>query len=157
MDLAASPNALRLRALARMLDGVQHSVSFVRTSHFDTPLDTWALGEGDCKSTATLFAALAASLGCRVRLWAFGPPASDSSKATHVCAQVQPWKDAPWLWAETTVPGARLGEAPAEAALRLGVVDREDLGLHGLTLPGTMRKRAREHSRGGAAGHRRGL
>lgn len=130
-DLSSPPEVLRLRALGDLLTRVQKRVRFVRTQSFQSPVETWVLGAGDCKSSATLFAALAASLGCRVRLWAFGPEC-DSAKATHVCAQVQPWKDAPWYWAETTIVGAELGESPAMAALRLGVVGRDDLGMAGL-------------------------
>ena len=69
---------------------------------------------GDCKKLSVLFCALCSALGLTSRLvWIEQPEA----RLDHVSAQ---WRDGGrWLWAECTVRGARLGEAPHAAAERL--------------------------------------
>lgn len=123
-ELSMHPRDVRLGQTARLLDGVQRRVRFVETPIYTPPLMTWARGAGDCKSSATLLAALAEGVGCPSRLVAMGHDPSDPS---HVCCQLKPL--GAWLWAETTIPGAMLGEHPVDAALRLEPNARADLGM----------------------------
>jgi hypothetical protein len=110
-----SLEARRCVMAGRLLQGVQSRVAFVREAGFHNPADTWNRGLGDCKSSATLLAALALSCGCQARLMAMG----FRGDPKHVCCQLAPWPGAPWLWAETTIPGALLGEHPSDALARL--------------------------------------
>jgi transglutaminase-like putative cysteine protease len=97
-----------------------------RVAHTEEPIETfspprWVLESriGDCDDTARALLALLRSLGHRGRLATLGHP------PRHVAAQVQLGDD--WHWLETTIP-ARAGEHPLEAAKRLGIVTRSDLG-----------------------------
>jgi hypothetical protein len=120
----SDPDDLRL-CMARKL------LSFVQSAHFTgplpgftNPLDTLAMGEGDCKSLSTLLAALALSVGCHASFMSMG----ENGEASHVCALLRPYPSSPWLWAETTLDGAELGEHPSYALARLAPdVSRPDL------------------------------
>lgn len=71
---------------------------------------------GDCEDLATLLVALWVASGLTGRLvWIVQEGDQD-----HVAPEVYlPARG--WLWGETTVRGARLGEYPKQAAARLGV------------------------------------
>lgn len=70
---------------------------------------------GDCDDRAVLFAALAKVAGYRaVIVW----QSQDGAPQDHVTVKV--WRDGAWLWADPTVPGARIGEEPHAAVDRLG-------------------------------------
>lgn len=107
---------LRTERAARLLRAVQENVRFIgpQPGHVN-PLETIERGEGDCKSSATLLAALALSVGCDASLMAMG----NDGDPSHVCALLKPNKDGPWQWAETTIPGAELGEHPIDAYNRI--------------------------------------
>jgi LPXTG-motif cell wall-anchored protein len=111
---------------SRLLRGVQQRVRFTGPLEaFRNPIDTWRDGWGDCKGSSALLAALALSVGCNATLMAMGR----DNDPSHVCAMLQPYDGAPWLWAETTIPGAALGEHPVDAFNRLRPGGaREDLG-----------------------------
>lgn len=100
---------------ATLLRGVQARVVYADGAKYKDPWETWELGSGDCKSSATLLACLCLPLGFAARLVAMGW----REKPTHVCAQLKLHRSANWLWAETTM-AARLGEHPSRAFERLG-------------------------------------
>lgn len=69
---------------------------------------------GDCEERAMWLAAALAAAQIPTRLvWMQQQAAQD-----HVT--VQAWLDGRWVWADPTVPGARLGEHPQDAADRVG-------------------------------------
>ena len=72
---------------------------------------------GDCKKLSVLFCALCSACGLTSRLVWIEQPAA---RLDHVSAQWQ--HGGRWLWAETTVRGAELGEPPHAAAARLGAL-----------------------------------
>jgi transglutaminase-like putative cysteine protease len=75
---------------------------------------------GDCEDRSTLLAALYAEAGLSARLaWLTQPGAMED----HVSTQVR--VDGVWLWADSTVEGAELGEHPRDAYRRLGRVRRD--------------------------------
>jgi transglutaminase-like putative cysteine protease len=102
--------------LAALLAAVQTRVAYVDEGPdwFVRPYWVWARGYGDCDCSATLLAAMASSIGLGARLVELAGESGDG----HVAAMVSP-DGAEWLWAETTVPGARLGERPELAVVRL--------------------------------------
>lgn len=70
---------------------------------------------GDCDCLSVLACALNECLNLRWRLaWLV----NRREVLDHVLPQV--WIDGAWHWQETTLPGARLGEHPYQAAMRLG-------------------------------------
>lgn len=78
------------------------------------PIDWTIRYGGDCEDLASLFVALARAMGVRARICWIDIPAAEFN---HVSAQV--WLDGRWQWAEASVCGAHLGEAPMDAARRL--------------------------------------
>jgi transglutaminase-like putative cysteine protease len=71
---------------------------------------------GDCEDLAALVVALARALGLPARVvWMEEDP---RLPLNHVSAQI--FARGVWLWAEATVPGARLGEEPHAAVARTG-------------------------------------
>lgn len=77
--------------------------------------ETLATG-GDCEDLSALFAWLAKRAGLTTQIVWISQP---SALRDHVCAAVL--LDGVWWWAEPTIPGARLGESPYDAARRLGL------------------------------------
>lgn len=119
----------RAEQCRRLLSAVQARVRYVSEDRFRGPLECWELGAGDCKSSATLLAAFAKSIGLRARLVAQGH--ESDLEPSHVVCELG-WNDEAgglvgWFFAETTVRGARLGEVPYLAARRLGLRGRRDL------------------------------
>lgn len=91
--------------------------------YISRPCQVLTIG-GDCEDLATLLVSLwvASDLGGRL-VWM--PQGGDQD---HVAPQVLlPVRG--WTWAEPTVEGARLGEAPRRAAARLGAARTRDGGL----------------------------
>lgn len=117
---------MRFDQMQRLLNAVQDRIEFVREARFRPPLECWNTRAGDCKSSAILFGAMAHATGAPTRLIAFGV---NVPRPTHVVCQVRLSEDDPdWLWAETTIQGAELGEHPVQAMRRLDVEGREDVG-----------------------------
>jgi len=116
--------SLREEMARRLLRAVQ-SIPFAGPlPGFRNPIDTLAAGEGDCKSLSVLLAAMALSVGCHATFMAMG----HDGDASHVCPLLRPHPASPWLWAETTLDGAELGEHPSYALARLAPhLDRPDL------------------------------
>lgn len=80
-----------------------------------SPLTGKPKGKGDCEDMAVLFVAMARSLGMSSSVvWVSQP----DEPASHVAASLA--VDGASEWVETTIPGARIGEAPYIAAARLG-------------------------------------
>ena len=79
-----------------------------------SPGDVLAKG-GDCEDRAALFAALMRVRGATVRLVWLG---DERAPEDHVTVEL--WDGSAWLWADPTVPGARIGEEPHAAAARTG-------------------------------------
>ncbi|HVY65955.1 MAG TPA: hypothetical protein VHH11_14125, partial [Gammaproteobacteria bacterium] len=71
---------------------------------------------GDCDDLARLLVALGYAWGVRARLVVLPFPERPQDHLT-----VQLWHCGAWQWAEPSLPGARLGEAPEAAAARLEV------------------------------------
>jgi len=82
---------------------------------------TLRLGVGDCDCHARLVLALLLAGGIRARL-AF---LHRGAGPLHVLVQALLFGE--WVWLETTVKGARFGEHPVTAAVRLGKI-RDDVG-----------------------------
>lgn len=101
-----------LDAAARLLAAVQRRVRFEHESRetFRSPKATWLRGAGDCDDSAVLVAALASAAGLPAEL----VPMGAGGEPTHVAARIL------GEWAETTIPGALLGEHPSAALARLG-------------------------------------
>lgn len=118
--------SLNLRSrvpLILMLDWAQKHVRFVPEliETFKGWRETVQHG-GDCDDSARVIVAMLRALGYSARLATIGDP------PTHVSAQVlSPAGNGGWLWMEATVPGARLGEDPIAACVRLGLPIRADL------------------------------
>jgi transglutaminase-like putative cysteine protease len=74
---------------------------------------------GDCDDLVVLFVAAMRVLSVPATVYWI---TQTGQRLNHVTAQV--YLSGRWLWAETTIPGARLGESPYEAARRLGTGDR---------------------------------
>lgn len=84
-----------------------------------SPITGKLKGCGDCEDLAAAFVALCMVVGIPSRVvWLEQPGAP----LNHVSAQVRtdPARPEEWLWMETTIPGARLGENPYGALQRLG-------------------------------------
>ena len=78
------------------------------------PERTMAEG-GDCEDRALLFAAVAKAKGASVQIvWV----EQSGAPQDHVSVKIE--RNGAWLWADPTVVGARIGEAPADAAARTG-------------------------------------
>ena len=109
---------------AMLLDYVQQNVTFVTEQGeiFQGPAYTLAAGAGDCDDQVRIMYGVAAAGGIPCRVAFLGKPNSDGP--AHVLAQFN--LGGQWLWAESTLPGAELGEHPIEAAKRFGAV-RPDL------------------------------
>lgn len=101
-----------LDAAARLLSAVQDRVAFEREPKelFRSPRVTWQRGAGDCDDSAVLLASLASAAGLPAEL----VPMGAGGAPTHVAARLF------GRWAETTLRGARLGEHPEAALVRLG-------------------------------------
>ena len=80
-----------------------------------SPLTGKPKGKGDCEDMAVLFVAMTRSLGMSSSVVWVSQPDEVSS---HVAASLS--VDGVSEWVETTIPGARIGEAPYSAAARLG-------------------------------------
>lgn len=108
-----------------LLHWAQKNVPYV-----DEPIETFIgwrevlRGGGDCDDLTRLLVALVRARGGRARLATIEQQGDDGP--IHVAAQVS--LGCRWLWMEATVPGARLGESPRAACLRLGIPIRPDLG-----------------------------
>jgi hypothetical protein len=85
------------------------------------PGDWWqgigwtARNGGDCEDLAALFVALARAGGLRARVVWINQP---GQPLNHVSAQLM-GADGRWMWAETSIEDAKLGESPYQAAERL--------------------------------------
>ena len=113
---------------------VRDGIRFVREPR-ERFADSWwtlELGQGDCDDKARLLVSLARAIRLparfvplMLRAELFGP-----NVPGHVCAQFgfPTAKPTRWVWAETTLPGARFGEHPREAKRRLGTKHRADIG-----------------------------
>lgn len=77
---------------------------------------------GDCEDLSILLAALWSSAGIRCRIRWLTQTRTDQD---HVTAQAL--VGGKWLWGESTVFGAELGEDPYDAAARLGVSNHGSL------------------------------
>lgn len=88
---------------------------------FRSPRVTLATRRGDCDCQARLVVALLRASGVPARFVFLGAPGGGPR---HVVAQAQTERG--WEWLETTVQGARFGEAPVTAAVRTGRV-RDDV------------------------------
>jgi transglutaminase-like putative cysteine protease len=86
---------------------------------FQSAEETIARG-GDCEDLATLFVALARLVGLRAKIVWLNQQIHGAA-LNHVYARVL--VDAQWLDAECSIAGARLGEAPSDAARRLKTHD----------------------------------
>lgn len=128
----ARSQCLDEEALARFLHAfVQERVTFAREpgERFAGTAATLAYGVGDCDDSARALYALYRAAGLPARLCFLvqeGQPA-------HVFCQVQ--TGGRWDNAETTLP-AEFGEAPLEAAERLGIQVRPDLSGRAVTRRG---------------------
>ena len=80
-----------------------------------SPITDRPKGCGDCEDLASCFVALCMCLGLRARVRWWDQP---GQALNHVSAQVA--IDGTWTDAETTIPGARLGESPYAALARVG-------------------------------------
>lgn len=80
-----------------------------------SPITGKPKGVGDCEDLATAYAALMLALGVPSRVKWWDQP---SAQLNHVSALVQLQPGGQWLPAETTIPGARLGEDPYQALAR---------------------------------------
>lgn len=105
---------IRRAMVARLLRAVQERVLYVRTPTFLAPMECWSRGWGDCKSSATLLASLALSVGATPLLVPMGRPRDPS----HVACMLRWPGSGDWTWAETTLD-AHLGEHPLTALARL--------------------------------------
>ena len=107
------------RAKAAAALAFVHGVRFVDEGMsrdvYQTPAETLDANAGDCEDLVALFVAIARAVG------------------VHAWPEFVPQPEIPWdhfaavvrveqrnLWAEPSVPGAMLGEAPQVAAARLG-------------------------------------
>lgn len=82
---------------------------------------------GDCEERAMYLVAHLVCAGIPARLaWIVQPP---PAPLDHVSAQVR--LDGRWLWADPTVPGARIGERPERAAGRVAQEGGHVVGLVG--------------------------
>lgn len=106
---------------------VQGRVVFTRepTETFSPTMHTIAVGAGDCDDSARALVALLRALGHDAGMGTL-PDVQTGAVPRHVAAKVR--TPAGWQWLETTLPGAHRGEHPLEAAKRLGVRARGDLG-----------------------------
>lgn len=121
-ELAIHADALRIDVAPFLLAWVHEHVRFV-----EEPIEAFIgwreilAGGGDCDDMARLVVGLLRALRIPARLATLDDP------PIHVAAQVFSGRGG-WQWLEATVPGARMGEAPAAACRRLGVPLRPDLG-----------------------------
>jgi hypothetical protein len=110
-----------------------------------SPLTGKPKGAGDCEDTSLLFAAMALAvplLGGPMMAGAVEWMPQDGLPQNHVTSIVLapspvfwnqttkggPYAWSPWAWAETTIPGARIGEHPYSALARLGNHNRSITG-----------------------------
>ena len=114
---------------ADLLGYVQNHVSFAGELRetFNGVARTLEIGQGDCDDSARALLALLRSLAIPARLETL-PARATGRPPHHVAAQVQ--LGGAWHWLETTVR-AEPGEHPLDAARRLGVQTRPDLGAIG--------------------------
>lgn len=87
-------------------DNIRYVRDVRRVETLQTPLRTLENASGDCDDKATLFAALAESIGFATRFVAYG---REPARFSHVIAEVRHGDR--WLGAETTEPVA-LGWRP---------------------------------------------
>jgi hypothetical protein len=105
-------------------DWVKENIAFVRErdERFQHALVTLKWRMGDCDDHARLIAALLMACGVQARVVGVK---NGEGRMAHVCAQVKDGGE--WRWVETTVD-AYYGEAPFDAARRLGLVhDRTEI------------------------------
>mgnify|MGYP003644105733 CR=1 FL=1 len=106
---------------ARLLEWMQRTVEHAPES-VETFLPAWRTietGRGDCDDHARALSALYTVAGFKAGIGTLGDP------PTHVAATVR--TPSGWNWAESTIPGARLGEHPRAAVARVGA-PRSDIG-----------------------------
>lgn len=84
-----------------------------RVEQFQPVAWTWTHG-GDCEDLAALLRALAGYVGVLSR---FALQPYEGQPIDHETAQV--FVAHQWIWADASIPGARLGEEPGAAAARL--------------------------------------
>lgn len=101
--------------VGELVDFLPESVELFRPTQ-----NTIEDGIGDCDCSARAYLALARAAGLKAGLATLGQP------PTHVAPVVNLGRGR-WVWAETSVRGAELGEHPIEAARRLGVALRPEL------------------------------
>lgn len=121
-ELGREPSTAETASLVQRY--VQRNVSFVREKDevFQHALYTLSRGGGDCDDHARLVAALLFACGLEAKIEGVR---NSSGAISHVCALVHDGRA--WRWVETTLRqeqhggDARYGEAPLDAARRLGV------------------------------------
>jgi transglutaminase-like putative cysteine protease len=108
---AAKDARCELQALQHFVrDQIRYTGDVRGTETVQTPVQTLKLESGDCDDKATVFNALAASVGFATRFCAIAVRGGDFS---HVMAQAR--LGSGWVNAETIVPGAELGWFPPDA------------------------------------------
>lgn len=114
-SLVGASEAETARAIMRF---VQHGVRYERddVQWFRSSDATLSLGVGNCVNTARLVVALARAAGLAARAV---PVPNPDGEIVHTAAQIR--VDHEWRWAESSVPGAELGESPYDVARRLRV------------------------------------
>jgi transglutaminase-like putative cysteine protease len=136
LSLAQEAGPRKEQQARNLHEFVRDSIRFVREPR-ERFADAWwtlELGQGDCDDKARLLVSLARAIRLPARFVPlmlradlFGP-----NVPGHVCAQFGFPTSAPkrWVWAETTLPGARWGEHPRAAKQRLGAraKHRGDIG-----------------------------
>lgn len=117
---AGRPLTPRQRA-AELLSYTQQNVRQTEETveTFTPAWRTYKARAGDCDDQSRALAALMQVSGLRTSMGTLGDP------PTHVAPKV--WIDGAWLWADSSVPGSRLGEHPRAAVKRLGI-KRPDVG-----------------------------
>jgi transglutaminase-like putative cysteine protease len=117
-----------IRDLAKGLETPETLLAWVQSRGYKRdPVGDWwqgvgftARNGGDCEDLATLFVALAFANRWAARIAWINQP---GQPLNHVTAQIQPKQGGPWVWAEPSLLGARLGEHPYVAASRLHPVE----------------------------------
>jgi transglutaminase-like putative cysteine protease len=146
--VAASP----ANPLQALLDGMHARVTYYpdcgdgNCEDIQRPAYTlFGIGRGDCEDMSMAFASMARAMGYTARAVWLPQPGANNHVPAQICgtpphaithtAQVIPPENGPscespngWVWVETTLPGARVGEHPYEAAERLGVIRRDLVG-----------------------------
>lgn len=112
-----NPRQRAAELLSYTQQNVKQTLETVET--FTPAWRTYKARAGDCDDQSRALAALMQVSGLRTSMGTLGDP------PTHVAPKV--WIDGDWLWADSSVPGSRLGEHPRAAVKRLGI-KRPDVG-----------------------------